>query len=511
MQTGVLSALQLTAMFPNLVIENFYVKTRNSLEKGRTEAPYGYVLPVQRDMTRVVTLVNILRAQGIEVGTVDISWELTDDIIRAGSYVIKLDQPYGRLAKNLFERQDYPDAALRTYDDSGWSMGYAFDAEVLEIDDPGILEISTTLVDVAEWDGTVEGDGSAGMAVAHLGSNNMVTLRYQLPTLAMQVAEEAFTAQGVEFPAGSFIFDGTPAQLQRARAVVDSLGLTGAALDELPTVATHDADAPRIAIYSNWGGTQELGWYRHAFDQFGIPFELIYKERVVEGDLEGDYDVIIMAAQNINRNSVMQEPAAVPQPYMKTDKLQFLGDYGSTEDMSGGFGEVGVAAFEQFLEAGGTLITTLSAVRFPIEFGWAGSVDLESPEGVNAQKPLLEAKISRPDHPAFYGHPDSIFPMKYGAGSQVFRVGVADEENVLARYVGGEDAALSGLMIGGEAIADRAFAVDIPGAFNGNGRVLMFANNPVYRWQNHGEFNMIFNSIINWNDVKEKAPRKPVS
>ncbi len=28
----------------------------------------------------------------------------------------------------------------------------------------------------------------------------------------------------------------------------------------------------------------------------------------------------------------------------------------------------------------------------------------------------------------------------------------------------------------------------------------MFANNPVYRWQNHGEFNMIFNAIVNWDD-----------
>ena len=38
MQTGVLSALQLTSMFPNLVVENFYVKTRNSIEQGRTHA-----------------------------------------------------------------------------------------------------------------------------------------------------------------------------------------------------------------------------------------------------------------------------------------------------------------------------------------------------------------------------------------------------------------------------------------------------------------------------------------
>ena len=34
----------------------------------------------------------------------------------------------------------------------------------------------------------------------------------------------------------------------------------------------------------------------------------------------------------------------------------------------------------------------------------------------------------------------------------------------------------------------------------------MFANNPVYRWQNHGEFNMVFNSIINWDDVPAPVP-----
>jgi hypothetical protein len=40
------------------------------------------------------------------------------------------------------------------------------------------------------------------------------------------------------------------------------------------------------------------------------------------------------------------------------------------------------------------------------------------------------------------------------------------------------------------------------------GRVIMFSNNPIYRWQNHGEFNMIFNSVINWNDAG--APPAPV-
>jgi hypothetical protein len=145
------------------------------------------------------------------------------------------------------------------------------------------------------------------------------------------------------------------------------------------------------------------------------------------------------------------------------------------------------------------LITTLQSVRFPIEFGLAHTIDTESPTGVNAQKPLIQAEIVRTDHPVFYGYEKKIFPIKYGQGSQVFRVGVADQSNVLAQYVGSEP--LSGLMVGAENIRGRAFAVDVPKAHNGNGRVIMFANNPIYRWQNHGEFNMVFNSILNWNDV----------
>ena len=506
MQTAVLSSLQLTSMFPNLVVQNFYVKTKNSMEAGRNSAPHGYVFPMQRDMTKVATLINVLRAQGIEVGTLNAPLTLDSATYAAGSYVVKLDQPYGRLAKNLLEKQDYPDPALRTYDDSGWSMGFAFNVDVKEIRNKAILDAKTTPVDKATVKGTVAGSGTAGMAVAHLGSNNMIAFRYKLRNIPMKVAERSFTAEGVNFPAGSFIITGSAADLQAAKAAVESLGLTAASLTSAPSIATHDADAPRIAIYSQWQGTQELGWYRHAFDQFGIPFDLIYKERVVKGNLKADYDVIVMAAQNITRTAVMQAPAARAQPYKRTDKLKFLGTYGETDDMTGGFGQAGVDAFEAFLEAGGTLITTLQATRFPIEFGFARSVDTESLTGVNAQKPLVNAEIKKADHPAFYGYEKTIFPMKFGQGQQVFRVGVADQDNVLAQFVGGESSVLSGLMVGADNIRGRAFAMDITNAHNGKGRVLMFANNPIYRWQNHGEFNMVFNSIVNWNDVPMPAP-----
>ena len=61
----------------------------------------------------------------------------------------------------------------------------------------------------------------------------------------------------------------------------------------------------------------------------------------------------------------MQQPAARPQPYLKSDKYKFLGMYGETPDMSGGFGQEGVDAFQTFLEAGGTLITTVERGAVP--------------------------------------------------------------------------------------------------------------------------------------------------
>jgi hypothetical protein len=354
----------------------------------------------------------------------------------------------------------------------------------------------------------VKGGGSAGLAVAHLGSTNMVTFRYRLRELDMRITEESFTAEDQDFPPGSFLVTGTPEEMARAQAGALDLGLTAAALEELPEVRSHDGDAPRIAIYSEWQGTQEMGWYRHAFDQFEIPFDLIYKERVAEGSLGSQYDVILMAAQNVSRNRVLAEPADRPEPYQQSEKYRYLGMYGSTPDMTGGFGEEGVEAFEDFLQGGGTLVTTAQAVSFPIEFGFARTVFTERPEGVRAQKPLVQAVISNMDHPVFYGFADSIYPMKYGQGPVAFRVGVADEDRVLARYVGGEESVLSGLMTGAENLEGRAFAVDSRPAHNGGGRVLMFANNPMYRWQNHGEFNLVFNSILNWNDAPKKEEER---
>ncbi len=502
MQTGVLSGLQLTSMIPNLVIENFYQKTRNSIESGKTDAPHGFVIPVQRDMTRVAELVNILRVQRIEIGEATKEIKVSDGTFPAGSYVIKRDQPYGRLAKNLLERQSYPDPNLRTYDDSGWTMGLAMLADVREIKDKAILDVPVTLVKTVTPAGKVTGSGSAGLAVAHYGSNNMIAFRYKLRNVAMKIADRSFTVDGVEFPAGSFVVT-PPADLAAVRAAVTELGLTAAALAQAPSVPMHDADLPRVAMYSSWTGTQEIGWVRFTFDKFGVPFDLIYKERVRKGNLRADYDVILMPTQTMTRQSVYQAPAARAVPYMKDAKYKFLGMYGESPDITGGMGGEGVDAFAKFLDAGGTLIAMGNAVRFPADLGLARTVDATATTSANfyAPRPLVNADVLRLDHPVFYGYKDKVMPIKYIQGQPLLSVGESDRGSVLARYVGGEAAVLSGLMRGADEIRDRPFAIDVPGGFTGKGRVVLFANNPIYRWQNHGEFNMVFNAMLNWNDL----------
>ena len=506
METGVLSGLQLTSMIPNLVVDNFYRKTQNSIDSGKKDAPFGYVIPAgTRDMTKAVTLVNILRAQRIEIGTAKAEVKVDGQTFPAGSYIIKRDQPYGRLAKNLLERQNYPDPNLTTYDDSGWTMGLAMGVEVKEIKDKAILEVAVTPVDQASVKGKITGSGTAGMAVAHYGSNNMIAFRYKLRGVPMKIAEKNFTADGVEFPAGSFVITGG-ADMNAVKAAVEQFGLTAASLSAMPTVAMHDADLPRVAIFSSWANTQEIGWYRHAFDQFGIPFDLIFKERLKQGNLRGTYDVIIMPTQTQNRAAVFAPPAARPVPYVKTDKFKFLGDYGSSPDITGGMGGDGANEFAKFLDAGGTLICTSQAVQFPAEFGLARTVSANDSTTPNfyAPRPLINAEIVKTDHPVFYGYTEKIIPVKY-LGGPLMSVGQPDQGAVLARYSGGDANVLSGLMRGADEITNRPFAIDVPGGYSGKGRVVLFSNNPIYRWQNHAEFNMVFNTMLNWNDLAATA------
>jgi hypothetical protein len=75
------------------------------------------------------------------------------------------------------------------------------------------------------------------------------------------------------------------------------------------------------------------------------------------------------------------------------------------------------------------------------------------------------------------------------------------EQQVLMRFTGGASGVLSGLMRGANEIRGRPAVLDVP---EGEGRVVMFSTNPCYRWQNFGEFGMLFNAVMHYNDLKPK-------
>jgi hypothetical protein len=517
-ETGVLTALQYTSAFPQIILENFYKKSRNSVDAGRKDAVAGYVIPGgQRDATRVAVLVNLLRMQGIEVGSAKSEVQLKEGTFPAGSFIVKRDQPYGRLAKTLLEKQIYPDPNLRTYDDASWTMGLMSHTEVAEIGDKAILDIAVDPVTQVKLAGTVSGSGST-FAVAHTGSNNMITLRYRVKDLKVQAVEKEFKQGDITFPAGSFVISGDAA---RVRSAIEPLGLTAVALGAAPPVPMHDLDLPRVAIYSIWGNTQEIGWVRYAFDKFEVPYDLIFKERVRQGNLKNAYDVIILPNQGGSGKRIVFDidSRGTPIAYKKSDQFKNLGMYGESDDMTGGMGLEGVAEFDRFVKAGGLVVTLGTASYFPAEFGLAPKVDAArtSPQFYSPGA-IIDAEILQPAHPIFYGYDRKMIPVRYASGpllsvqtgSNPFTDGPPPPgppptpQGVLMRYPGGDEHVLSGLMRGANEIRNRAAIIDQP---SGKGRVILFAGNPCYRWQNFGEFNMLFNTVLNYNDIKTETPK----
>jgi hypothetical protein len=509
METGVLTGLQMTSEFPEQILENFYRKSRNSITAGKTEAPYAFIIAGgQPDMTRADLIVNLLRIQGIEVGKTTAEVTLKEGKFPAGSYIVKRDQPYGRLAKILLEKQKFPDNKLKTYDDSAWTMGLMAHVKVTPSADLKALDVAVQPVEVAEDEGSIGAAGAVAYAVLDHGSINMATLRYRLKGEGIRIAEQAFKAGGRDVPAGSFIVDGKA--YEKLKAFVVPFGLTAVALDKTPGVALHDAALPRLAVYSTWGSTQNVGWVRYAFDVFETPYDLIFKDEVRKGGLKARYDVILIPSQGRSaKNFVFDIPMnGKPLPYTKTAEYPTQGAYGSSPDIRGGLGLRGLEELRKFVAEGGTLITLGDASAVPGDFGITPQVEVRRP-GANfyAPGPIVDARINKPANPVFYGYTEPTTTVRW-ASTALLSLPFRDQNNVLMTFPGGDKAVQSGLMVGASDIKNRPAIIDLP---VGSGQVLMFMTNPVYRWQNFGEFRMLYNALFSYKQLRQGLGGPPVT
>jgi hypothetical protein len=68
---------------------------------------------------------------------------------------------------------------------------------------------------------------------------------------------------------------------------------------------------------------------------------------------------------------------------------------------------------------------------------------------------------------------------------------------VAMRYADQKELLVSGLLDATD-IAQRALVIDVP---REKGHVVMFANNPVYRGETIGSYFLVFNTILNWDNL----------
>ena len=291
-------------------------------------------------MTRVAFVIHILRMQGIEVGRAKSALKLSDGEYPAGSFMVKTNQPYGPLAKTLLGKQDDPDPDLRTYDDCAWTMGLMTNTEIKPTKDIAVQAVAVDPVDEFTPEGTLKDVAAAAVyAVPDHGSPNMATLRYALKDVAIQIAEKPFTAGGATFPAGTFLIPASAASALKPLATQTGPRCFRPRRLSQSRRARIQAPAPRYLQHLGRHAGRGLGPL-HASISTKSPTTSSLRSASCRANLAKDYDLILIPTQARSAKDLVFDIPKCDKPlaYEKTALFKFLGDYGSSDDISGGMG-----------------------------------------------------------------------------------------------------------------------------------------------------------------------------
>ena len=585
-QTALLTSLYYFGNNSKLFLKNFYLKSKRSIDKPKNEGPAAYVLP--GDDVRPgnqAELLRTLQAQGVEISRATAPFTVavrkkggtgggraaaaspspapkTDERpFPAGSYIVRMDQPYSRIADALLDYQYWApnDPQTDIYDDTAWTMGELANVEVVRVLDGKVLQAPMERItgEVRSAGGVVN-TGSVYL-INHNADNALVTLRYRLKDVEMDAAEEPFEAGGRKFNRGSFIIRKAPAE--ELRRVANELGVQIYAVTDAPSVKTHPVRAARVAVMHTWLSTQDEGWYRIGLDQSQVPFAYISTQDVShDPDLKRKYDVILFAPVGRGAQAIINGMPMYgnPLPWKKTQLTPNLGALASTDDMRPGLGWSGLQNLQKFVKDGGLFITVDDTAEFAVNYGFTAGISANRSQRLRAIGDILRLKTVDSASPIAYGYGDSlamycfngaIYNINNGVGGRGPRgqqraTGrgtpddpdvpqgrpptempeppprvepweapvVTDEQlrnavglippnqrpRVVLRYADSRDLFVSGLLDGGDEIAQHPAIVDVP---SGSGHVLLFSTNPFWRGQTKGSYFLVFNAILNWDNL----------
>ncbi len=417
-QSALLIALNHVAKNGETYLENYWLKNKRSVEKGRNGPIHAWVIPAgQRRQADAADAVNELRRQGLEIHVAQADFRAGTAQVKAGDWVIRADQPYRTMADMYFSLQNFSPSNPRPYDDTGWTFQLMRNVTVTPITDKAVLsQRMAALTADARAAGGLSGTGSV-VVVEHTTDNNLMAFRYRHAGVKMLAAEEDFTLDGKSYRAGTFIIpDANRAALE---PTLTELGLTGRAVATAPSVPTHELDLPRIGYVHSWQRTQDEGWVRAALDTYGVPYTYFADQKLKEGNLRAKYDVIIYphvggsATAQVNGIARTDDVAL---PYRKTDKTPHLGALDESDDIRGGMGIEGLAELARFVEEGGTLLVEGATTNIFPAYGLTSGVTVEEPEDLFVRGSIIRGMIADAASPIAYGYAGRQLPVYFNQG-----------------------------------------------------------------------------------------------
>jgi Zinc carboxypeptidase len=533
MESGCLAILDYAAKNSKEMLRDFYRKGYNSWQKGVKGNPYAFAIPEdQGDRRRVAEMVELLITHRIEVSRSTAPFKVGEGEFGAGTYVVRLDQPYRNYAADLLLPQAFPpDAVYEPYDDVSWSLPVHFGLEAKRIDDSKIMEVPVVPVQAGfKVEGKVNGAGPVYL-LKDTGQESLLALRGRLAAFRVDIAEKAFKSGAKDYPAGSWIIADQESLADALKRAADELAVDFYSAPSLPDVARHESRVPRLAVWHTWADTEAVGWIRLVLDREKFPYSYIRDEDIRAGGLKDRFDIIIFGHNYLDLQTQILgiDRKFGPMPYTKTKEFPSLGVPDASDDITGGIGWAGMTQLEEYLNAGGLLVTLGNGSALALEGGLVRDVYRKSGAFFTPGSEL-KTKFLRTDHPLAYGSPEvtSVFRTwmpfydiaRPGRGSVVMQWGTKlraedrePEEPGTAKGKETQEAKgkakkeevkmlVSGALKGEDELEGRPAILDLPA---GQGRVLAFNFNPIHRDLNRSDYRFLWNALLNWNALPPPA------